>query len=278
MNDACIKSGAVTGGEDFVVKIATGGFSDNQKLGLPTADGIMCVFSQKTGLVDGILLDEGYLTDLRTAAAGAVAARYLAPRALKHIGVIGTGIQARFQVRLLASETTCRSVLVWGRSKTRAEETCRDIEKLGLGFTARACGSPREVAAEARLIVTTTSASAPILWHTDIHPGTHINAVGADGLGKQELDLEICALADLCVADSRQQCVEFGELSHACNASKLSPDSVVELGDLILEPGARRRGGDGDQRVTVFDSTGVGIQDVAIASMVLGALRRQAKL
>ena len=113
-NDACIKSGLVTGGENFVIKIATGGFSDNRLLSLPTADGIMCVFSQKTGLLDGILLDEGFLTDLRTAAAGAVAARYLAPRSLNHIGVVGTGVQARFQVRMLAGVVTCRSVLVWG--------------------------------------------------------------------------------------------------------------------------------------------------------------------
>ena len=282
-NDACIKSGAVRGDDHFVVKIATGGFSNNRALGLPTADGIMCVFGQKTGLLEAILLDEGYLTDLRTAAAGAVAARYLGPlHGLSHIGVIGTGIQARFQVRLLASETKCRSVLVWGRDRKRADQTCQDIEDMGLGYTARTCDSPSEVAALSRLIITTTSASEPILSHKDIQPGTHITAIGADGIGKQELDVEICARADLCVADSRAQCTGFGELSHACKASMLSPHSVVELGQLILEegrvPGSQRRGGIDDRRVTVFDSTGVGIQDVAIATMALRALRGQAKL
>ena len=276
-NDACIKSGSIQDEQHFVVKVATGGFSDNVALGLPTADGLMAVLSQRTGLLEGILMDRGYLTDLRTAAAGAVAARYLAPMDVEHIGIVGTGRQALMQTRFLASVTSCRSVLVWGRTEAHAKKTCADIEALGLGFTARICASLSELANKSRLIVTTTSASTPLLFREDVQPGTHITAMGADGLGKQELDPDICARANLCVADSRAQCVSFGELSHACKASTLQESNVIELGDLIMterqQTGTYSRQDVGDSRITVFDSTGVGVQDVAIASMTLRLLK-----
>ena len=279
VNDACVKCGFVNadaGGEHFVVKIASGGFAHNRERGLPTADGLMVVFSQTTGMLEGLLLDQGYLTDLRTAAAGAVAARYLAPPDLQCIGVLGSGIQARFQVRLLASVTACRNVVMWGRSPERTREACADVEAMGLGFSCRAVGSAAEVAAQSRLIVTTTSSKKFLLRRRDVRPGTHITAVGADGIGKQELDPAIVGDADVVVADSRRQCVEFGELSHAVTAGLLVDANVIELGAFIS--GARVKGSQNlrrqrdDMRITVFDSTGVGIQDVAISSLVLKKL------
>ena len=280
--DACIKSGFIKGpnsGDHFVVKIATGGFSLNAAKGLPTADGIMILANKSTGLIDGLLLDGGVLTDLRTAAAGAVAAKWLAPTHISAIGVLGTGIQARLQIKLLAHVTKCRRVYVWGRNSENARQTCADIEAFGLGFRANVALSPRDVAQMCRLIVTTTSASESLLCFNDLLPGTHINCIGADGIGKQELNPDIVAQAHILVADHKKQCLEFGELSHAISQGLVDANAVVEIGNLQHFPNYRRHE-EGDERISIFDSTGVAVQDIVIAELVFGALdsRRRSRL
>lgn len=114
--DVHLKYGYIQGDAYYVIKIASG-FYENQKLGLPSSNGLMLLFCQKTGELLSILLDEGYLTDLRTATAGAIAAKYLAPRKVNCIGIVGTGTQARLQLRNLKRITDCRNVIVWGPHK-----------------------------------------------------------------------------------------------------------------------------------------------------------------
>lgn len=263
--EAHIKYGFIRDEPWYVIKIASG-FYRNPEKGLPSGDGMMLLFSQATGRPVAALLDEGKLTDVRTAAAGAIGARHLAPSRVEKIGVAGTGTQARLQVEYLVPVTECRSVLVWGRSDERVEAYRRDVA--ALGFEVTGTKDPAELAT-CNLVVTTTPATEPLLSASDVRPGTHINAMGSDAPHKQELDPGILARANLVVADSRSQCRERGEIARALESGALSPGQVTELGDVIAGRAPRRTS---DDQITVFDSTGVAVQDIQIASAVARAV------
>lgn len=261
-----IKYGFIRGEPWYVVKIASG-FYRNPERGLPSGDGMMLLFSQTTGQPVATLLDRGHLTDVRTAAAGAIGARYLAPHRVERIGVAGTGVQARLQVLHLKPVTGCRSVLAWGRGDQKLDAYRRDLE--AEGFEVAVTKDPAELGARCDLIVTTTPATEPLLRAEDIRPGTHVSAIGSDAPHKQELDPGILARASLVVADSRAQCRERGEIAHALDAGAISPDQVSELGEVIAGKSPRRTD---DDQITVFDSTGVAVQDIQIASAVARAV------
>lgn len=228
--DVHIKSGAIVNGELYVIKIASG-FYENPKVGLPSSNGAMLLFSQKTGELIAILLDEGRLTDLRTAIAGAIVAKYLAPPVISQIGIIGTGTQAREQLIQLQQVTLCKNVLVWGRDQLKAKAFARD--PLLKTFRMNVANNIQEVTQQCNLIVTTTPSATPLLFGHQIRPGTHITAVGADDKGKQELDESVFNCADLIVVDSLYQCSRYGDLAHA---KSVDLSSVIELGNLIQEP------------------------------------------
>lgn len=269
--DVHIKYGYLRGGSFYVVKIASG-FYDNPKLGLPSSNGLMLLFEQSTGRPAAILLDEGLLTDVRTAAAGAVAARHLAPHPVARIGILGTGIQARLQLAHLAAVTPCREVRVWGRRREAAEAYREDMAQHG--FQVTVAGEAAEVAETCDLLVTTTPATAPLFDADRLRPGAHVTAVGADTPAKQELDPRLLARADRVVADSRVQCLERGECHHAVAAGLLDPASLVELGEVIADPSRGRTASSpaGRAQTTVADLTGVAVQDIQIATAVLSAL------
>jgi ornithine cyclodeaminase len=231
--DCHIKFGYLKSGNTFTVKIATG-FWKNPERGLPSSNGVVLVFSSRTGELLAILQDEGCLTDIRTAAAGAVAARYLAPAKLECIGILGAGTQARLQLEYLREVTPCRRVLLWARSREKAKTVAVD------GFEIEVAPSVAVLTASARLIVTATSAKRWLLAAGEVQPGTHITAVGADGGGKQELEPKVFALSVLCAVDSRSQCLAFGESSWAVQQHWIEPDILVELGELIANPQIRR--------------------------------------
>jgi ornithine cyclodeaminase len=257
-----VKYGAIRGDDVFVVKLATGFFS-NPKLGLPPFSGCMLVLSAKTGKLLYILLDEGELTNHRTAAAGAVVARHLAPPRLEVIGICGSGVQARLQADYLRRVTQCRALVLWARDAERAAQAVRDIARMG--YRARVATSPQEVAASAQLIVTTTPAHDPYLLARHIKPGTHITAMGSDTPEKNEIEPAILGHAALVVADSIPQCLLRGEIRAAIAAGALRPEQVVELGNVIVGK-ARPRSPDD---VTVACLTGVAVQDIMIAKAVV---------
>jgi len=257
-----IKYGAVRGDDVFVVKLATG-FFNNPKLGLPPFSGCMLVLSAKTGEVLHVLLEEGELTNHRTAAAGAVVARHMAPPQLAAIGICGSGVQARLQADYLRRVTQCRTLILWGRDPERANEAVRDIA--AMGYSARLAASPEEVAASAQLIVTTTAAHEPYLLARYVKPGTHITAMGSDTPDKNEVDPAVLARAALVVADSIPQCLLRGEIRAAIAAGVLRREDVVELGNVIARRVPRRAPDD----ITVADLTGVAVQDIMIAKAVV---------
>lgn len=264
--DAHIKYGFVEGDEVFVIKVATG-FYDNPKRGLPPNSGLMLVFDARTGLPQAVLLDQGHLTNIRTAAAGAVAAKYLAPKAISTIAVLGGGLQARLQAVHLMAVTACRRIALWARRREAAEACAADLT--AAGFTVTVVDSPAAAAAEAELIVTATAATAPLLQAADIRSGTHITAMGSDTETKQELSTAILGKADLVVADSIAQCRVRGEISRALAAGAVDQAALVELGDVVA---GKAPGRTSDDQITVADLTGVAVQDIEIAKAVLAGL------
>lgn len=266
--DVHIKYGYLRGGDHYVIKIASG-FSRNPERNLPSGNGLMLLFDQKTGALCCVLLDEGHLTDVRTAIAGAIAARYLAPSRVERIGIFGTGAQARLQLHYLTGVTQCRRVTVWGR---HPEKLARYQEEMArAGFPIDTTLDAGEVASRCNLIVTATIATAPLLWNEQIRPGTHITAVGADAAYKQELDAAILQTAHVVVADSISQCRERGEIAHALRAGLISEAQLVELGNVIA---GKSRGRTSESQITVADLTGVAVQDLQIAKAVYEAVTK----
>jgi ornithine cyclodeaminase len=271
--DVHIKYGFVTGDEYYVLKMASG-FYSNPELGLPASDGLILVFSQKTGELKLILLDKCWLTDMRTAAAGAVAAKHLAAKSIHNIGIVGTGVQARLQLEILRDIVDCKSCFIWGRDPTKVQRMIEDLRaRDGIqawGLEIKATRTLDDLVSKCNLIVTTTSAKSPLIRADQVQKGTHITAMGSDDHGKQELEAELLAKADLVVADSVAQCVDHGECFYAVQGKLIEESSILELGHVIKNPAIGRTSED---QITVVDLTGVAIQDIQIAKMVARALR-----
>lgn len=269
--DVHIKYGSIADDDYWVLKVASG-FYENPKLGLAPSDGVILVFSQRTGALELVLHDRCWLTDMRTAAAGAVAARHLAPSCVDQIGVIGTGVQARMQLEMLCSVVEATSAAVWGRNRDKVEAMIEDLSKseqiLAAGLSIRAVASVEELAEHSRVIVTATSARTPVLLADHVPSGTHITAMGSDDDGKQELEAALLGKADRVVADSVAQCSEYGECVHGIEEGSISRSDIVELGAVVANPHLGRTS---DDQITVADLTGVAVQDIQIAKMVARA-------
>lgn len=259
--DAHIKYGYIKNDAYYVIKVASG-FYDNVKLGIPSSQGLMLLFDQQTGVPKAVLLDEGYLTDIRTAAAGALSAKYFAPKNIKAIGIIGTGIQARLQLEYLQKNTPCDTIWIWGRTTTNAEKFANELSS---EYTVHIAKTPTELAKHCNLIVTTTPSEQAILKAGDIQKGTHITAVGSDTHSKQELASTLVGIADIVIADSIPQSKSRGEIYRASQDGTITEDRVIELGTAIQDTALQRTS---DDQITVVDLTGVAVQDIMIATAV----------
>ena len=246
-----IKAGYLHGGDWYACKFASGFAGRN--------DGVVLTFDAHTGAPAGILFDGGYLTDLRTAAAGAVAARHLALPTIRTVAVIGTGIQSRLQPRLLHTVRPFKSVRVWGRRREAAEATAMEIE-------AEVADTVEAAVNGAEIVVTVTASRTPILRAEWLAPGALVIAVGSDGPDKQELHVDVLAKADRVVADALPQCARLGEIHHALAAGVITAERVTELGQITAGRAPGRRT---PEELIVCDLTGVGVQDVAAATVVM---------
>ena len=264
--DVHIKYGYIIDDDYYVIKIASG-FYENIKLNIPTQSGLMLVFKQKTGELACILLDEGYLTNLRTAAAGAVVAKYFAPRSVQRIGIFGAGTQGRMQLEYLRPIVDCKDVIVWGLNQEELDAYKMDMESLG--FSIQTTLNSEDIASSCNLIVTATPAKSPLLRADQIRKGTHITAMGSDTPEKNELEPGILRAADIVVADSISQCQSRGEISVALKAGLIEEKDILELGNAILDEKLQRTSED---QITVADLTGVAVQDIQISKAVYNAL------
>ncbi len=262
---------AVRSGEKYVIKVVAY-FPGNQEKGLANFQGLVMLFDGTTGVPSIIMFDNGLLTHHRTGAAGAVAARCLSREDSSVALVVGTGTQGSLQLDYLTRVRTISKVLVRGEDAEnssqyidRAKKKHAEIQFEPAADLSAACG-------RADIIVTATPSRAAILEADWVKPGTHINAIGSDNPGKQELAPELLRKA-IYVTDSTPQCASNGELQHAIAANVMAEDDVhAEIGAILsgATPGRTERGS-----ITVFDSTGLGAQDLAIAACVLRRSRAE---
>ena len=259
-----VKTAHIPGFDHFAIKISPG-FFGNPALGLPSTNGMMVVLSARTGLVQALLLDNGYLTDVRTAAAGAVAARHLARPEAAVAAILGAGMQARMQLQALSLVRPIRAVRVWARDPSRAATFAAEAGA-ALGLPVRAAGTVAEATRGADLVVTTTPAERPILTASDLSPGAHVTAMGSDAEHKNEIAPALLARAHY-VADRLAQTRRLGELHHAIAAGAVAADAAFpELGQIVAGEAPGRTDA---AQITLADLTGTGIQDTAIAALAL---------
>lgn len=264
--DTHIKYGFIKHDDYFVIKIASG-FYENRKLGLPTSHGMILIFSQKTGELICLLLDEGYLTQIRTAAAGAVVGKYFAPKKISRVGVFGAGIQGRLQVEYLKYVRDFRDVIVWCINQEEGDRYRADMEPKG--FKVMTTFDPEEIASTCNVIVTATPSCKPLLAADQIRKGTHITAMGSDTVEKQELDSAILYKADKLIVDSVSQGQLRGEVYHAIKNGFIKKETPIELGTAIVDTKLHRQTED---EITVVDLTGVAVQDIQISKLVWKAI------
>jgi len=230
------------------------------------------LFKKGKGELACSLLDECYLTNIRTAAAGDVVAKYLAPRHIECVGIVGAGTKGRMQLEFLESVIDCKDVMVWGMNQKELDEYREDMETVG--FNIRTTLRTEDIASHCNLIVTATPSKSPLLSADLIRKGTHITAMGSDTPEKNELDPRILQKADIVVADSINQCLLRGEIHQALKAGLLEIERVVELGHMIVNPDLQRTS---EEQMTIADLTGVAVQDIQIAKAVYYALKAENK-
>ncbi|MDD1668850.1 MAG: NAD(P)-binding domain-containing protein [Methanomicrobiales archaeon] len=233
---------------------------DNRTAGLPTVMALTVILDVDTGVPKAII-NATRLTDMRTGAAGAVAAKYLSPKKEAVLGVIGSGNQAEAQVEAISRELSITGIRIWSREEKNAEAFSRRFRK----FSARA--TSLEKACDADVVVTTTPSRKPLVMHEWIHEGTHINAIGADAPGKEELDPLILKKAKVFV-DDRPQAIHSGEINVPISKGLFHAHDIAgTLGEVVVGVKGRKK----PDEITVFDSTGLAIQDLAIAGLAMEA-------
>jgi ornithine cyclodeaminase/alanine dehydrogenase-like protein (mu-crystallin family) len=263
-----VKGGYVDEAPVYCIKVASG-FAANRAKGLPTNFGVVWAFDATTGFLDTILFDNGFLTELRTGAAGGVAADLLAKDVITQLAIIGCGVQARYQLEAFLHVRRPGSINAYCRRRDALHAFVDEMrDRHGVDIVA--ARSAEEAIRGSDAIITTTPSTTPIVDAGWVSPGCHITAMGADIPSKQELDPTLFSNARL-VADSRAQCLTQGELHHGVEAGTVAADDVVELGDVALG----RRGRINDHEITICDLTGVGVLDAAVATAVVESARSE---
>ncbi len=266
-----VKTAYVPGIDSLAIKISPG-FFDNPSLGLPSVNGLMVLFSTRTGLVEALLLDNGYLTDVRTAAAGAVAAKTLARADSRRAAILGAGVQAGLQLEALTLVRDIESAALWARDPDRAAARAAGLTAR-LGIPVETCADVAAATADADIVVTTTPADRPILLEAHVRPGQHITAMGSDAEHKNEIDPAIIAGRARYFCDRLAQVETLGELHHAIEGGLVKAGSIYpELGQVISQ---QAKGRETTEEITLCDLTGTGIQDTAIATLAYKRSRQR---
>jgi len=260
--DIHVKGAYLAGAPVFAVKTATG-FYRNAERGLPVSGGMTMVHDAATGVLRMLIADGGLLTELRTAAAGAVATDLLARPGARSAAMIGTGGQARYQLQALLEVRPIERLTVWGRRPEAAQQFQRDMTAAGLQISV--APTVREAVGDAEVVITATSSTMPLIEDGWLARGAHVTAMGSDMPHKQELDPRILAAAAKYVPDSLDGAADSGELHHALEAGLLEPGSVY--GELTAVASGRLAGRTADDELTVADLTGLGIEDAAVAAL-----------
>jgi alanine dehydrogenase len=214
------------------------------------------------------LMDGSYITALRTGAAGAVAAKYLAREDAVTLGVVGAGIQAVYQIAATSKVRKLKSIAVADPNEKAVKNLIKVMAKEGIEVHAagieEVCGMD--------ILTTTTPVRKPIVKKEWIRPGTHINAIGADAAGKEELDPEILKMAKV-VIDDWAQASHSGEINVPLSQGIITKENIwAGLGDIVA---GKRVGRNTPEEITVFDSTGLGLQDLYTAAEVMKLAKKE---
>lgn len=261
----CVKSGYFQNNPYYVIKVAAGGHP------LPNS-GLMQIYSQSSGRLLALLLDEGILTELRTAAVSAMVCRVWLERvattknkedqknAITKIGILGTGVQARYQLDAIQHETSCRHLVVYGRTATKVQAYQADMQ--AKGWTVDIATDPNDLLQQCQVVITTTTARTPVLTTADNNKLTTrlLICIGSDAPGKTEVADDILQCATLRIADHADQSRQRGEFQ------SYSGGDILNLGDWLQRTKLPVDG------LVVFDSSGVALQDCVIAQMVYECL------
>ena len=230
----------------------------NPARGLLTVMALTIILDIATGTPMAIL-NATKLTDMRTGAAGAVAAKHLSAKKEIVLGLVGTGRQAEAQYRAISQELDIREIKCWSRNSLHAEKFAGAI----MGYDSRSV--PLEKACDCDVLVTTTPSREPVVMSEWVQEGTHINAIGADAPGKQELD-PLLLKRGIVFVDDMSQAVHSGEINVPVSRGLFNPEEIEgTLGEVVL--GMKRR--ESPDQITIFDSTGLAIQDLAIAAIAM---------
>ncbi|SCW99519.1 MULTISPECIES: cyclodeaminase [unclassified Pseudomonas] len=268
-----VKTAYLPGLERFAIKVSPG-FFDNPKLGLPSLNGMMMLLSARTGLLEALLLDNGYLTAVRTAAAGAVAARCLSREQSRSVALIGAGEQAALQLQALRLVRPIDEVRVWARDAQKAEEFSQALAR-DSALAVTPCASIDDAVEGVDIAITCTPSREPLIQARHLHPGLHITAMGSDAEHKNEISPQALATVDCYVADRLSQTRVLGELHHALAAGTVGDEVALrELGQVLA---GQRAGRTDEAQVTLCDLTGTGAQDTAIASLAFERARAAGK-
>lgn len=257
-----VKTGADTSAPLLGLK-AGGYWPHNAARGVTNHQSSTVLFDPETGQATAVV-SANYLTGVRTGAASAIATRYLSRADSAVLAIIGTGVQSLYQLRATLAVRPIRRVRAWDPSAQQLQAFGRQVAGLGLAFEPQP--GPREAVSEADVVITVTPSQRPLIEAGWLRPGTHVSAMGADTRGKQELAAQVVAAAAVFV-DEPEQAVSIGECQHAFGAGLLAiADLRGTLGQVVagLRPG---RGSESE--ITLFDGTGVALQDLAVAQLAV---------
>ena len=258
-----VKTAYIKGLDSFAIKISPG-FFNNPNIGLPTTSGMMVLLNSNTGMLEAVLLDKGYLTNVRTALAGAIASKYLAKKTISNVGIIGAGAQARFQLEALLLVKNPKEIRLWARNEDRANNYISELKKK-YNFKALVSKNVQEVVENSEIVITTTPSKDPLVKAEWLHPGLQITAMGSDAEHKNEIDPKIISSSDLYVCDRQSQTSILGELHHAIEKGVVKKSKKqTEIGEII---NGSKKGRNSEQDIIICDLTGTGIQDTAIARL-----------
>ncbi len=258
-----IKTGYIEDFELIGTKIASY-YTNNLKIGLPSTIAVIILMDLKTS-VPLAIMDGTYITGVRTGAAGAVAASVLARKNSTIVGVIGSGTQARNQVLGLNEVFALEHVKVYSQTEENRKKFASEMSK-ELGIDVQAVDHARKAVVGSDIVVTATPSRKAIVMDEWIEKGMHINCIGADEPGKQELDPRIMRRVDKIVVDSLSQCKVLGEIQHALGQGIIKESEVfAEIGEILAK---QKKGREREDEITLFDATGLAAQDIAAANVV----------
>ena len=264
--DFHVKSAHIGRSPYFVVKMA-GSFYKNPERGLSSSNGVMMAFDAQTGHTICLLADDGALTDLRTALAGAVAARLVTSARAQTVGIVGAGTQAKLHAIWVSRHLGIKNVQIWSRQPERAQQLAQDLRDQPFSVTVQTDLSLLTRACD--VIVTTTPSTSPLITPDMIRPGLRIVAIGADSPGKTEVAKDVMAAAELILTDSTAQCLTYGECAALDASAGTRTPLIVEIGEVLL---GQKEINLPDDAIAIADLTGLGAQDAAIAELAIKGL------